>query len=452
MKPVQQSILKLIKQYPNYPIVVAYSGGLDSQVLLHTIYQLSTQTTSFPKVYICHVHHGLSPNADSWLSFAEQVCSTYGFSLTSERVVLDIGNGESLEAQARTARYQVLKNVSTEPALIVTGHHLDDQAESFLLALKRGAGLKGLSAMAHQINLDKHILARPMLSVSRDEIHAYATEHRLTWINDESNGDSRFDRNFLRNEILPLINERWPAFNNTVARSAVLCQENQQLIDEIAATDFASAKQSDHCLSLDFLSTLSVARFNNVIRYSVAQLGGLMPSQAQLAMLFSQLNVQQDKSPEIKIGQLVARRFNGNLYLTPVYKELSTFEHIVCWNDFENKDLTVRLPDNLGKVVFSINPFEQSGNVTKISLPKDSNILKIVFSHQNPKVTPEYRQHSRSLKKVLQELRIAPWLRKRIPFIFAEDELVSALGYFVCKPYLSERNEKVVYVSWLLEQ
>ncbi|NMP33246.1 tRNA lysidine(34) synthetase TilS [Thalassotalea sp. M1531] len=453
MKLAQQYLTNLLNSHITTPLVVAYSGGVDSQVLLHLLYQLKSQLTPFPQIKVCHVNHGLSENAEQWQEFAKQQCSQFGFEIEVVAVELDTNNSESIEALARDARYNVLTSLFSEPAIILTGHHLDDQTETFLLALKRGAGVKGLSAMAQEANLGKHQLIRPLLSNSRKEIESYATNHQLAWIEDESNSDSRYDRNFLRIDVLPLLNKRWQGFNQTVVRSAAHCRENQQLADEIASLDFEKVAQSSQILCLEELLSLSRARFNNVIRYAIGQLNKLMPSQAQLDELFSQLAAQHDKTPEIKLGQLVARRYNGNIFLTPDYKDLKDYEVTIDCQRLSINDFSVLLPDNLGSLIFSAECMQQNEkDVTVISLGADVSNLSLRFSHSNPIVEPDYRQHSRPLKKVLQELKLPPWQRKRIPFLYQNECLVTALGQFVCKGFLAGERSNQIYVRWLAPQ
>ena len=206
MSAIQAQLSRFFQPFSEQPIVVAYSGGIDSQVLLHALSLLKKQNKITNELFVCHVNHGLSEHALSWQKSAEKFCQQLGLPLAVFQVNVKEVAGESLEALARTARYQALKNYAPNNALIVTGHHLDDQSETFLLALKRGAGLKGLSAMSENIEVEQaaqldnemainnngltkkqHRLVRPLLSISRQEIHDYALHHQLTWVEDESN-------------------------------------------------------------------------------------------------------------------------------------------------------------------------------------------------------------------------------------------------------------------------
>ncbi|MDG1752546.1 MAG: tRNA lysidine(34) synthetase TilS, partial [Thalassotalea sp.] len=209
---ILKTLHSFLKHYPQAPLVIAYSGGVDSQVLLHAVTELKRQSCIEQDVMAVHVNHGLSARSKEWQSFTQQQCEQLNIHFETITVEIIDKPRTSLEAQARDKRYQALENISPSNALILTGHHQDDQVETFLLSLKRGSGLKGLSAMASESEFGgkKQKLLRPLLNISRENIVQYAKEHQLEWIEDESNSDTRFDRNFLRKEILPHLKERWP--------------------------------------------------------------------------------------------------------------------------------------------------------------------------------------------------------------------------------------------------
>ena len=273
----------------------------------------------------------------------------------------------------------------------------------------------------------------------------------------------------MRNEVIPSLTARWPAFSQAAARSAELCQQNQQLVDELAAQDLASFDY-EAGLAIEKLAKLSEARFNNLIRYFLSAKLTMprgeaiqMPSQAQLHQLYQQLNVAEDKVPEVKLGNVWARRYKGQLFFTPSFADVSEFTAEIRVTDLASNAQTVELPDGLGKLVFTkLQEPDSLNNATKenekptslvIEIPDSVNRLVIQFSHHNPKILPDYRTHSRSMKKVLQELNIAPWQRKRMPFVFAnpeagELELVTVPDYFICQPFLPKaQGKKAVYLA-----
>lgn len=451
---IERQILDCFNEYKNRCIHIAYSGGVDSQVLLHATTHLISQGQLTNTVKVCHIHHGLSQYADNWQQFAKQQSLLYKVPFITENVILK-DTGEGIEAQAREARYNALVNFTQLNDVIATGHHSDDQAETFLLALKRGSGTLGLGAMSKTRELSQRILLRPLLDISRNEIESYAREHQLEWIEDESNNNTDFDRNFLRHDVLPILKQRWPAILTTIQRSAQHCQDAELLINEIAQQDLneclKNEKKYQDGLLIEPLLVLSELRFNHVIRRYLKVLGHLMPSQAQLAMLHQQLSASVDKVPEVIVGKQSFRRYKNTLYLTQCFTDISQWQYnLTLTSVLLDEPKVVDLPDQVGTLM--IEEVHQSTQVTEqhkqiIYVPNDST-LSIQFSHKNPICLPDYRQKSRSLKKVLQELSMPPWQRKRQPFIFLncslsqaainDENLVLACvaGQFICQPFL----------------
>ncbi|MEW6994515.1 tRNA lysidine(34) synthetase TilS [Colwelliaceae bacterium MEBiC 14330] len=450
---VQTAVANTIKQYERADIIIAYSGGVDSQVLLHSVSQLKKQQQISHEVTVCHVNHGLSRNALDWQSFAQKECEKFSLKLVIKQVKVRAHAQQSLEEVARELRYSALKTVSDKPAIVLTGHHSDDQSETFLLALKRGAGLKGLSSMAKTSSLGKHLLIRPLLNISREKIEQYALANQLSWVEDESNQDTSFDRNFIRKKVMPLLKERWPSISNTINRSASHCFAGQELLDELAVQDLNVTKTDDFALNIERLMQLSPARFNNLIRFFLAQHNCLMPSVEQIAQVRLQLQADVDKTPMIKVANHYLRRYKHSLYLTGDYKDISQWQAEI---DLTEQNLRLSLPDKLTEIVFSCQAINsvKADKVEQIKwhrcvcLPEKGQKVMVRFSHENPSCLPDYRQHSRSVKKVLQELNIPPWERKRIPFLYYDDELVAAIGYFVCQGFIVKDNQASILINW----
>ncbi len=442
MHPIESALVNAISKQPKMPLVIAYSGGVDSQVLLHALASLNQQNATSPSISnpitVCHVNHSLSSNASTWQTFAEQTCLELNLTLRVCQVNVLAQAQQSLEALARDARYQALQSVYNQPSLIITGHHSDDQAETFLLALKRGSGLKGLSAMAIQTKQGKDWLVRPLLNISRKQILEYAKEHDLTWIEDESNADTRFDRNFIRNDIMPLLTKRWPSIVKTINRSSEHCREGQLLLNELAVEDLNVCQYEVTSLSVMALNNLSTVRFNNLVRYFLELNNCLMPSTEQLAQLHKQLTADDDKNPAVKLGEHYLRRYKANLYLTGDFDDVSDWQANISL--CENQS-SIQLPDHLGELIFlKTTDMAEQEAAQQIVMPSKEQKVTLRFYHNNPTCLPDYRHHSRSVKKVLQELNIPPWQRKRIPFLYFDDVLVAAIGFFVCQDFIPKTS------------
>ncbi|HEY0907297.1 MAG TPA: tRNA lysidine(34) synthetase TilS, partial [Methylophilus sp.] len=278
--------------FPGAPhFLLALSGGLDSVVLLHALQSLSS-AGGFT-LSAMHVNHGLSPHAYQWQTFCQHLCARYQIPFYSKRVQVSLDSGLGIEAAAREARYAALqfKRLQLTASALVTAHHVQDQSETLLLQLMRGAGIKGLSAMADW-DASKSLL-RPLLSVSRGDILAYAQQHQLEWVEDESNGDHRFDRNFLRGSILPALRQRYPQMDQTLARSAQHMAEAQGLLDVLAEQDLQQcdlrAEWMGQSLDIRQVQSLGMIRAKNMLRrwFSLRHLR--MPNAEQLQDYWQQL-------------------------------------------------------------------------------------------------------------------------------------------------------------------
>ena len=261
---------------------VAFSGGLDSTVLLHLLAHLA-KNQSLPALSAIHVHHGLLAAADAWPAHCQSICEALGVPL--QVVHVQVQPGASLERAARDARYGAFVEATQANELLLTAQHRDDQAETLLFRLLRGAGVRGLSGMPSQRPLGRGHLLRPLLDVSRAELEAYATAHQLSWIEDPSNQDRQFSRNYLRHQVFPVLTERWPQAVATMARSAAHLSEAQALLDELAQIDLAEATTVNDfdwlgvpSLELASLAKRSAARQRNALSHWLASLTRLPDS------------------------------------------------------------------------------------------------------------------------------------------------------------------------------
>jgi tRNA(Ile)-lysidine synthase len=414
-------------------LLVAFSGGLDSSVLLHLLVGLRQQLPDL-QLRAVHVHHGLSGFADQWVTHCQQQCVAWQLPLVVQRVQVDSQQG-GIEAAARTARYSAFASTLAAGETLLTAQHLDDQCETFLLALKRGSGPAGLSAMAAQTSLGNNHLLRPLLGLSRQQLEAYAQQHQLSWIDDDSNQDPRFDRNFLRLQVLPLLNQRWPHFAAATARSASLCAEQEQLLDELLVEQLHKLLDDERTLAIDGLLTCSPARRFALLRRWIALFGVTMPSREQLQRLWEEVALsREDAEPQLQLGQYQFRRFRHRLYLLPLMADLR--EISLSWS----LDEPLKLPDGLGELVSG------EGDIC-LRAPQSQQKVSIRFSAQG-KQRILGRAHSRPIKKLWQELGIPPWQRERTPLIYYDDQLIAALGIFVSEAGQTPEGQQPWRLQW----
>jgi tRNA(Ile)-lysidine synthase len=301
--------------YTSYSrLILAYSGGLDSHVLLH---QLANNPNTRSKLHTVHIHHGLSPNADSWQAHCASVCKALSIPFTAIKINIDAQKGDSLEAVARKKRYAELAKFVSEDIALLTAHHQDDQAETLLLQLLRGAGVKGLAAMPEEKKIGKGVLLRPLLGATRADLLAYAQDHSLEWIEDESNQHLGFNRNFLRKTIVPLLQKRWPSLSSTLARSSRHCAEASELLNEIAELDWQLCQGKEkNRMNILALQTLSLIRQKNVLRYWVQKNQLLAPNDIHIQKIITEvMGAGVNATPLLSWSNVTIRRFKDELYV-----------------------------------------------------------------------------------------------------------------------------------------
>lgn len=412
-------------------ILVAFSGGLDSTVLLHQLVQWRAQ---HPEVALraIHIHHGLSPHADSWVQHCESVCMQWQVPLVVERVHLE-DDGLGIEAQARRARYQAFAQTLLPGEVLMTAQHLDDQCETFLLALKRGSGPAGLSAMDENSPFAGTQLIRPLLAQTREALEAWARQHELCWIEDESNQDDTYDRNFLRLRVTPLLQQRWPHFAQAVARSAALCAEQESLLDELLASDLADCITAHGTLLLVPLMMMSDVRRAALLRRWLAGLNAPMPSRDGLERIWQEVALaREDASPCFRLGEYEVRRYKSQLWWVKSVDGQS--ETVIPWLEWKTP---LALPAGLGSV--------QLISAGELRMPQADEAVSIRF--KAPGVLHIVgRNGGRKLKKIWQEQGIPPWRRDTTPLLFYGETLIAAAGVFVTREGIAEDGAGVSLV------
>jgi tRNA(Ile)-lysidine synthase len=390
---------------PHKRLWLALSGGLDSTALLHLLWRADLKPQAI------HVNHQLQPAAGSWAEHCRALCEQWElpFELRTVGVLADAAAGP--EAAARAARYEALRGLLKAGDVLVTAHHRGDQAETVLLRLLRGAGVTGLAAMRELSEFPPARLWRPLLGVPRDLVRAYADAQRLQWIEDPHNGDPRYARSYLRAEIMPRLQARWSAAEETLARTAAHAAEARDLLQELAHADAAGLKTSAG-LSVKRLLALSAPRRHNLLRGWIEDAGFELPAAAALERVDAEvLGARQDAAPVLVFGTAELRRYRDSLCLMrklpPAPQAVELF-----WRTGRRLDL----PEGCGELLAGASPPQP---------------VRICFARGGERFKPSRSRHTRTLKNLFQEAGVPPWVRERTPLLYGERRLlwVGGIGW-----------------------
>ena len=419
-------------------ILVGFSGGLDSTVLLALLCDF------IPAKRLCavHINHGLSDNADEWQSHAEGFCQSLGVQLRCETVSVK-GAGEGLEAAAREARYQVFSRLLQTDGLLLLGHHADDQVETVLYRLLRGSGSKGLSGIPVSRTLASGRLIRPLLQWQKTQLRSFAEQHNLNWVEDETNLQSTFDRNYLRNQVVPEIAGRWPDYAHRIGHSAQLSRDNEDLAEAVAADDLQALdiriERGGWSLCLDVFATLSAVRQRNVLRHWPDLYQLPLPGHKIIdEIIDSVVQARKDAAPKLLSQGIRWGRFRKRLYLLTAASDYGAVKEDLHWHI---EQLLV-MPDG-----------------SRLSCKKMLGQGLVVAAGQSVTVRtrrggercqPVGRQHSNSLKKLLQEFNLEPWWRDRVPLLYMGEQLVAVGDLWVCEGYQAAPNQQGIGIHWHL--
>ena len=410
-------------------MTVALSGGVDSVVLLYLFHQL--QKTQNFTLKASHVHHGLSKNADKWVKFCEKLCTKLSVPLDVHRIKLPQKKSLGIEGEARQLRYEKLLQTKTD--LVVLAHHEDDQAETFLLQLIRGAGVKGLSSMAHFD--ERRRLWRPLLNASRIDIESYAKQHKLKWIEDESNQNIDYDRNFIRSKVLPILKNRFNHIIKVISRSSSHLAEAQHLLDDLAKIDLKKSFKSDnykHKLKVKALEKLSLSRAKNVLRYWLELNDQIMPSRDLLDELLRQV-LTAKKDAELKIHlskEFEIRRYQDEIYIvSKKQKNLKNYE--IIWAG----ESEIILP-NGQKLIFK----KVKGRGINLKF-LDHQKLKIRNRQGGEFFKPDSKRPTKKIKQLLQESDFLPWERDFLPLFFVGEDLAFVPNFGIDMKFQTNAKE-----------
>ena len=415
-------------------IYVGYSGGVDSHVLLHLCAAIANLKDKITAVY---VHHGLQLEADAWSKHCKKTAERLGVNFIVLHVNAVPCQGESPEEAARNARYNALKPLIKVDDVLLVAQHRDDQLETVLLQLFRGSGLQGLSAMPESIAFGQGLMLRPLLNVSKSAVNDYAQTHALSWVDDPSNFSNDYDRNFLRNEVLPLIKKRWPACDKTVARSAKHCANAQVLISLQAEKLFLEVYDDlDKTLVISELKKQTIDQQALVIRQWFQTLNLKMPAQAFVKGLQSEVIAAREDADPVLSGQgYSVRRYRDKLYCLKVVAP-EILPHLI-W------------PAGQSSIKFSAYqtlsciaslqgiPLEQWEYATVTVRPRSGGET----------IALKGRAGHHDLKKLFQEAAIPPWQRQSIPLVYIDDKLAAVGDLWISADFYNDKAQNCIRVD-----
>jgi tRNA(Ile)-lysidine synthase len=406
-------------------LLIAYSGGLDSTVLLHAL-AASRDAHQEPMLAV-HVDHGLHEDSARWSEHCRSVAAALDIEFCELQVEVDVESGAGPEAAARDARYAAFRSLAQSGDWLLSAHHKDDQAETLMLNLMRGSGPAGLAGIGEIQPFASGWLVRPLLPFSRSELQTYATEHDLKWIDDPSNEDRAFDRNYLRHDVMPLLETRWPDVASRLKRSAILAGEAATLLDQLADADFISLHARPDRLPLKKLRQLPAERQRNLLRYVVRELGLPSPPAAQLqSVVVDLIPAREDAQPLVQWAGAEVRRYRDQVYVLPAAVTDGPLESTAAIGG------EIVLPAGLGELTL------QAGAEKGLSEAVVATGIELRFRSGGEEIKPMDQPHTRKLKKLLQEEGVVPWMRDRLPLLYSGGDLVAVADLWIAADAASE--------------
>lgn len=398
---------------------VGFSGGMDSTVLLHLLVGLKKKYL-LPEVSAVYIHHGLQDVADDWVLHCQHICHQLAISLLVVKV--KVAKQASIEAAARDARYQAFKKILKEGDVLFTAQHQNDQAETLLFRLVRGAGVRGLAGIPRQRKLGAGELVRPLLTISRKQLKEYARVNHLNWVEDPTNKDITFARNYIRHQVIPVLKQRWPGVINNISQATSHLQEAQQLLNELALQDLQSAQAQPlyswltlPSLLLEPLAHLPLARQKNALSYWLSAYT-LLPNSQHWRGWQELVTAKEDASPIWRLHHAELHRANGRVWLltghwleTPVSETMQVMSSPIHLADNGQVILTGPLPNNMLTL-----HYRQGGEVIELA-----------------------QRGKRNLKRLFNEVSLPIFVRNRIPLLFDQQGKLLAVANF---PQWRERN------------
>lgn len=406
---------------------IALSGGLDSTVLLHVFSLIAKEQNILIKAI--YINHHLSPLANVWQKHCNDECAKLNIPFAAFDVVIDLWDKQGIEASARSKRYQLFKSLLRKNDCLVSAHHENDQAETVLLQLLRGSSPKGLSAMPPIKKWGKGFHVRPFLTASKKTLAAYAKEHKLSFIQDESNNDPRFMRNYLRHQVFPVIEKQFPAVFKTLARSARLCAAHDALLT-LYTEENVKKVQEEETLSLKKLRHYSLEQQKHIVRQWIYAKNYLLPSEAKMQQIFKTLICARvDKLPQIKWGGIVLRRYQEKLYLSN-NNTVKIHKANVSWD--------INTPLHLDTIGLLHASKAEGVGLLKTNLQN----INVSFRKGGEYCRLPERIFHHKLKKLMQDWKILPWQRNYWPLLYIKEHLIMVPPYFIAENFITKSPDE----------
>ena len=403
-------------------ICIAFSGGIDSTVLLHAVKAICGETQH--SLRAIHINHQLHSDSLVWSQHCVDQCRVMGIEIKNMTVNVKQYSQHGVEGSAREARYQAFQNCLTDKDVLLTAHHADDQIETVLLQLFRGAGVHGLAACASQRNIGSALLLRPFLQVSRAQIEHYAKQEKLSWLEDPSNQSLLHDRNYLRHEVMPLLHARWHNLHDIVGRVAQWQGEAASMLDQLANTDLEDALDENGCLEINQIHALSYVRKKNLLRRWIRRQQCHVPNSDILArIIYEVMHSREVAQACVQWQSNEVRKFRGKLYLL-----INKISHDPTLSYQWPLNTPLKLP-TLGIMLTRQALIDFGIHIANIEQ------LNVRFRHGGEVMRPRGRGCQKELKTLFQEAGVEPWMRERIPLIYHGDELIFVWGYWIQEGY-----------------
>ncbi len=424
---LQHVIINAFKNIDNWQLrhfVVGYSGGMDSTVLLFLMQSLKKK---FPEINLSaiHINHGLMQQADQWQQHCEHYCNRLGIPLTSVASTKISSTGKGIEQAARKARQDIFKNLCSPNHILLLAHHANDQTETHIYRLLRGSGIHGLSGIKSNNTINGYEIVRPLLSIDKSSLTEYARLNKLSWIEDNSNSDLQYDRNFLRKNIVPVLKSRWPNLHKNIAKNISLLEQQLQLLDELAEQDSGSLLSDSGYLQLDKLKNFSQYRIQNFLSWWFRNAIDYSLSNSRINAIYNEfINFRVDANSKQSCSDHLLMQSSNRVYL--VAKEFLCLKlSDINLNSLLPEDFQQRMEVELSPYTTLIFLFEDE----KAFLGLKKLQLKVGFGVGNGKFKFAHKAQSSEIRKIFQQHNVPAWLKPYWPVLRDSDAVAQLSGF-----------------------